>query len=596
LPQGDCAHEMSDANPPLCLRARRDTGIKVQLSSSVCGNTKTDKRRSQVAKKRRGCKKMIALRPYQDGCLDAITSAWARGTNRQLVVLPTGVGKTIIFSALAKAMDSRTLITAHRDELIQQAADKVQWVWEDADIGIVKAEQNELSHQVVIASVQTLSQKRRLEQLDTDFELIITDEAHHAIAKSYRRIYSHLGLDERKRRGKLHVGVTATANRTDNIGLEAVFDEVVFYRSIIDMIPDYLCDLRCVQLHTEIDVSGVKTRGDDLDPRGLADVLDTENATDLIIDGWKRYARDRLTLVFAADVRHAKHLAQAFRNEGIEAEAIWGEMPLDKRRGVLSDFAKQKIQVVTNFGVLTEGYDNPAVDCIVMARPTKSAMLYCQMMGRGMRLFPQKEECLILDVACVSDRHELISFPKLFGLKAPPDPTQTLVKQLEAESSDVTEALTGEGIEGHEVNLFATKNRERDAFSMSQLAWLQTRWGYALNLGTYGWVRIYPAREDETKCHVFYDNSEYKQRLTRLPVDLSWAFGVSESHARVVTSGNLTLVDRDAGWRKPPATDKQIAFLSRLRVDFPPDISKGEASDLIAMTLEDRSPGSCSMD
>ena len=149
---------------------------------------------------------MIALRPYQHECLDAIGAAWARGRNRQLVVLPTGVGKTIIFSALAKAMDVRTLITAHRDELIQQAAEKVRWVWEDADVGIVKGAQNQLSHQVVIASVQTLSREGRLKQLATDFELIITDEAHHAIAKSYRRIYAHLGVNQAKARHKLHVG------------------------------------------------------------------------------------------------------------------------------------------------------------------------------------------------------------------------------------------------------------------------------------------------------------------------------------------------------------------------------------------------------
>ena len=395
---------------------------------------------------------MIELRPYQHECIEAIETAEENGTNRQLVALPTGTGKTIIFTTAAKKRNGRTLILAHRDELIQQvsgspnfcsgAVDKLTMVWDNVNIGVVKAERNEIDKQVVVGSVQTISRENRLEQLPTDFDFIVTDECHHGAAATYRRIYEYLGVmaedDEELQTDTLHLGVTATPQRTDKIGLDKIFDKIVFHRTIGDFIPDYLCDLRCVQIMTHINavvqplsplnIDGVETWAGDLRTEQLSALLNTANCNELIVEAWKEHAlkreramrllddafpcatalsTGRLTLVFTTDVAHARDLCATFQAHDIKAAWVCGETPIDERRDILAKFAQGEIEVLTNCAVLTEGYDNPALDCIILARPTKSKLLFTQMIGRGTRTYPGKKDCLILDVSCISTSHDL---------------------------------------------------------------------------------------------------------------------------------------------------------------------------------------------
>ena len=531
---------------------------------------------------------MMQLRPYQEECLTSVAEAEANGIKRPLVCLPTGTGKTIVFTTLAQRRNGRTLILAHRDELIQQAAEKVGMVWDSASVGVVKAEQNQTGAQVVVGSVQTLSRASRLEQLPQDFDLVVTDESHHAVADSYRGIYDYLGVLDGSESDTLHLGVTATPNRTDQVGLGGVFEEVVYHKSMLDMIPDYLSDLRCVQVQTEVDVSGVPSYLGDLQSKGLSELLNTENANDLIVDAWQVHASERRTLAFCVDVQHALDLAETFRLHGVTAEAVWGAMPLEDRRTVLQSFASGKVQVVTNCQVLTEGYDNPAIDCILMARPTKSSMLYTQMIGRGTRTYPGKRDCLILDVACISERHDLVSLPDLFGLKSASEKDETLTQQLEREAVEAESAelsAFGRGITSEVVDLYRQNRASVDEFAMSRLTWVETSKGWVLNLGRDGNLRIYSAFESPDKFHVFYYQNRVKQQLTRQAVELSWAFGVSESHAREVTGGNLTLVDRNAAWRQFPASARQIACLRRMGIPHVPTLTKGEAGDLLAQAF-----------
>ena len=306
---------------------------------------------------------MIELRPYQRECISAIESAEDNGTNRQLVSLPTGTGKTILFCTAAKRRNGRTLILAHRDELIQQAVDKLEMVWDGVSAGVVKAERNEIDKQVVVGSVQTVSRENRLEQLPTDFDFIVTDEAHHGAAATYKRIYDYLSImpnDEGDIQSNvLHLGVTATPERTDKIGLDDVFDEIVFHRNIQDFIPDYLCDLRCVQIMTHVSVDGVETWAGDLRTDQLSALLNTANCNELIVQAWKEHAlgkfeeegvvsthrtlatpaEGRLTLCFTTSVAHARDLCGAFQEAGIDAAWVCGETPLDERRDILAKFA-----------------------------------------------------------------------------------------------------------------------------------------------------------------------------------------------------------------------------------------------------------------
>jgi len=536
---------------------------------------------------------MIELRPYQIEAIEAIETAEKDGTKRQLVALPTGTGKTIIFTTVAKKRNGRTLILAHRDELIEQAVDKLTMVWDDASVGVVKAERNEILKQVIVGSVQTVSRENRLEQLPTDFDFIVSDEAHHAAASTYQRIYKYLGVmaeeegDELKT-DVLHLGVTATPQRTDKIGLSDIFDKIVFHRSIRDFIPEYLCDLRCVQVMTHVSVDGVETWAGDLRVEQLSALLNTTNCNELIVSAWKEHALGRLTLCFTTDVAHARDLCGTFQANDIKAAWVCGETPIDERRNILAKFAQGEIEVLTNCAVLCEGYDNPALDCIILARPTKSTLLYTQMLGRGTRTYPGKKDCLILDVSCISTEHDLVSFPSLFGLpKTKQDGEQTLTEQIEEKESKLHGIYEGVGVESEEVHLFGKKERVYDAFAMSNLAWLQLQNGFRLNLGRNGVINVYADFRMPMQYRVFYRSRTEKRQITTHPVELSWAFGLAESEARRVTMGNLTLVDKNARWRQDPATDKQIAKLAFFGV-LRTDLTKGEASDLLGQLFAEQ--------
>lgn len=322
---------------------------------------------------------MITPRPYQSEAVKAILDAVKRGVRRQLVSLPTGTGKTIVFALLAKLLNVPTLILAHREELLAQARAKIRMVDPQADVGILQAEEDGgLGSQICVASIQTASRPRRLQALKArGYELCVVDEAHHASADSYETTLRELGfLSDDPRR--LLVGVTATAYRGDGVALGAIFDEVVYERTIMAMISGgYLTDARGISVTTETDLSGIHTRMGDFVTSELSWALNTPQRNALIAQSYKDNASDRRAVAFCVDVAHSHDLAEAFRSAGVSCEPIWGDMDREARRRTLSDYAAGKIQVVTNCSVLTEGWDDPATSAILLARPTKSPTLYC---------------------------------------------------------------------------------------------------------------------------------------------------------------------------------------------------------------------------
>ena len=340
---------------------------------------------------------MIQPRPYQTEAQKRILQRWKKGITRQLISLPTGCGKTIIFGMLAGTLKERTLVLAHREELLLQARQKIRLVYPDADVGILKAEDHSgLYTNICVASVQTAV--RYTEALkEREFKLLICDEAHHAVSPSYTKIFSSLGfMDEDKK--KLLLGVTATAYRGDKVGLGNIFQEIVFERSILAMMKaGYLCDVRGLSIKTEADISNVHTRTGDLAVDELSDVIDTPERNALVADAYLEHGEGRRGVVFGVKVEHALHLAEAFRKRKIPCAAVWGDMPDEERHDVLERYAEGKLRVLTNVGVLTEGWDVPETDIIMMARPTKSRGLYIQCVGRGLRIAPNKQNCLLID-------------------------------------------------------------------------------------------------------------------------------------------------------------------------------------------------------
>lgn len=360
----------------------------------------------------------FTLRPYQRDAIAAVISARRRGVRRQVVCLPTGAGKTVIFSELARMARKPVLVLAHRTELVQQAADKLARAIGSADL--VAVEQGSLRAppgvRVVVGSIRSL-RSTRIERLQEsrDFGLVIYDECHHAAADDNLRVLRELGCFDDGWTGTL-LGVTATPVRGDGLGLDEVFEEMVFHRGMLDLISEgYLAPLRGFRVTTAADLSAVRPAGKDLDVESLEEAVDIEERNALVARSIQELARDRRTIAFCVTIAHATNLAKALNALGVPAGIIHGHLRPEDRAAVLKRFRDEKIAVLTNVGVLTEGFDDPGVSCIAMARPTRSSGLYAQCVGRGTRLAPGKADCLVLDFVDLSDL-SLVSLPDLAGL------------------------------------------------------------------------------------------------------------------------------------------------------------------------------------
>jgi ATP-dependent helicase IRC3 len=375
----------------------------------------------------------MELRPYQLRTLETIQARLLVGVNRQLVRWPTGAGKTVLFSNLPKALGfcGRMLVLVHRDELAQQAVDKLRKWNPGKSVGLEMAGSQANDSQFVVASVQTLGRvaSKRIEKFTPEeFDAVVIDEAHRSCSKSYRAVLDHFRVFEDKRR--LLLGLTATVNRADGKGLGEIFQEIVYDMSILEAIrKGWLVDLKGIRISTSTNLDGVHTVAGDFDQKELTGAVNTPARNDLVVRSWLEHGRNRQTVAYAVDVQHALGLADAFRQYGIAAEAIWGDDP--ERKIKLESHRRCDLRVLVNCMILTEGYDDWRIGCIVFARPTKSETLYTQIVGRGSRIPEdinnlaearergdtlQKEDCILIDVVDVTSKHSLVSLPTLFGL------------------------------------------------------------------------------------------------------------------------------------------------------------------------------------
>lgn len=342
------------------------------------------------------------LRPYQQQARDRIHAEWDAGHTRTLLVLPTGTGKTIVFASVAadqvRAGD-RVLILAHRGELLEQAADKLRRAT-GLGSAVEKAGSTCLGSwfNVVVGSVQTLQRTARLERFPRDyFGTIIIDEAHHAITDGYRRILDYFS-------GAKVLGVTATPDRGDMRNLGEVFDSLAFEYKLTDAIKEgYLCKIMAQTIPLQLDITSVTMSGGDYAVADLGTALDPyleQIAAEMAVR-----CKDRKTVVFLPLIRTSQKFRDLLNAHGFRAAEVNGQS--EDRREVLADFDAGKYNVLCNSMLLTEGWDCPSVDCVVVLRPTKVRSLYSQMVGRGTRLSPGKTDLLLLDFLWMTDRHEL---------------------------------------------------------------------------------------------------------------------------------------------------------------------------------------------
>ncbi len=346
----------------------------------------------------------MELRPYQQEAKDAIFHSWDEGIQKTLLVLPTGCGKTIVFAKVAEEcvrQGDRVLILAHRGELLEQAADKIG---RSTGLGCAteKAEETCLGSwfRITVGSVQSLMRESRLNQFNEDyFNTIIIDEAHHCISDSYQRVLNHF-------HDAKVLGVTATPDRGDMKNLGSVFENLSYEYTLPKAIKEgYLSPIKAVTIPLQVDLTGVGVQSGDFKVGDLGTALDPY--LEQIAEEMKKYCADKKTVVFLPLVKTSQKFRDLLNAKGFRAAEVNGESK--DRAEILEDFDKDKYNVLCNSMLLTEGWDCPSVDCIVVLRPTKVRSLYCQMVGRGTRLSPEtgKDHLLLLDFLWHTERHEL---------------------------------------------------------------------------------------------------------------------------------------------------------------------------------------------
>lgn len=538
---------------------------------------------------------MIVLRPYQTEALEAVLSSESKGINKQLIVLPTGAGKTVIFSHLPIIRKESTpmLVIAHRAELLHQAKNKIQQMNPDLIVEIEQAQNIAGKVDVVVASVPTMGRANsdRIEKFPKDyFKTIIIDEAHHAAAPTYRRIVDYF-------QPNLILGVTATPQRSDSTRLIDVFQEIVYYKTIEDLIKQgWLTRLVGYRIKTETDLTEIEVSDGDFVQSQLQDAVNNPNRNASIVAAYQQICQERKTLVFAAGVQHAKDLALSFTKNSIVTEVILGETPDEERSTILQKFRNNEIKVLINVGVLTEGFDEPSVQAIILARPTKSTLLYTQVVGRGTRLDEGKDNCLIIDISDTTKGKKPIGLPTLLGL--PPDfdlNGQDLVdvaeeyKALEYLSpTRAMQCLSSEDInlQYKQVNLFMPVPPNKVVLQYSKLIWSEISDNlYRLTINNHESLSIYQDTLGRWTVEYYDVNKKYKQILG-YQNDMRQAFVSSDVWIQDNRSSALALLDSNAAWRADGPTPAQTKFLKSRGIAITPEMTKGFASQIISNIIE----------
>ncbi len=596
----------------------------------------------------------MELRPYQHAQRDAIVSTFFdAGKNRALLQSPTGTGKTQVFASIPthpriaewlatfKFYDRRMLVVAHREELIEQAAHRITQLNPKLMVSIEQGDRyGNRNGDVIVASVQTLAARQftRLRRLvrERPFRIVIVDEAHHAAARSYRDMLAILGFlptvptvgtklaieaadfddvkemervlagwDERAPKDRLLVGVTATPNRSDAIGLGCVFQTIAHRYPLRQAIEDkWLVPIVPYVVDTKANLDAVHTARGDFNQKELAEAVNTEDRNRIAVDGAEKYARGLPTIAFTVDVQHAHDLCEAFLGRGVPAAVVSGETPKDERRHILKEYSAGNIQVLCNCMVLTEGTDLPRTACILMAKPTKSATLYEQMVGRGLRLFEGKDKCIVIDIVDLTKKHSLQTVPMLYGLPPGVIAAGKDLKKVADEMDDLRrqypgvddllekERLTPDQIRLRMATFDIWKPPSMGQYGMGlELNWirvadttfrLQYPWGNDTEIIT---VQPDMLEHFDVTCTIMpRDGSAARQRtLLAGAKDAISALKVAELYVNQDRRGAAKLVSKAFRANQDGAgiTDAQIKLMKWKGIPFNTRMTKGEASDAI---------------
>ncbi|CAJ2513765.1 Uu.00g018840.m01.CDS01 [Anthostomella pinea] len=570
------------------------------------------------------------LRNYQEECIQSVLTSLKHGQKRLGISLATGAGKTVIFTQLidrispSSKVANQTLILAHRRELVEQAARQCSNAYPNKSVEIEMGNMHASgTAEITIASIQSFTSGDRIDKFDPRlFKLVLVDEAHHIVAPGYLRTLKHFGLDQKKDDSPTLVGVSATFSRFDGLRLGAAIDEIVYHKDYVDMIGEkWLSDVIFTTVESTADISRVKSGANgDFQPGELSRVVNTEQINEITVRSWLAKAAGRKsTLVFCVDLAHVSGLTRTFRQHGMDAQFVTGDTPKVERSERLEAFKHGEFPVLVNCGVFTEGTDIPNIDCIILARPTRSRNLLIQMIGRGMRLHPGKKNCHIIDMVS-SLATGIVNTPTLFGLdpselvkEASVDAIQGLKDRKEAEKERAKETFSPASnpspaggmsrnitfVEYDSVfDLIADTSGEQHIRSISKNAWVQVGPSrYVLSGGPNGtYIRLEKSDAEEEDVESKFSAWE----IRGLPTGVSKSpFAAPRRMLKATTFADAVhgadnyasehyphvLISRNVSWRRGPPTDGQLKFLNKLRAANEQleatDITKGKATDMI---------------
>lgn len=503
---------------------------------------------------------------------------------------------------------TQTIILVHRKELAEQAAKHCQAAYPDKLVEIEMGN-NLASGQadITIASIRSLLSNDRIKKFDSArFKLVLVDEAHHIVAPSYRAILKYFDLEKFSDRSPALVGVSATFSRFDGLKIGTFIDQIVYHKDFLDMIGEkWLCDAFFTTVDFRADISKVGTGASgDFQTAELSAVVNTDISNGIAVRTWLSKAKERKsTLVFGVDVNHVKALTDEFRHRGIDARYLTGKTPKELRSRELDCFRKQEFPVLVNCGLFTEGTDIPNIDCIILARPTKSKNLLIQMIGRGLRLHPGKDNCHIIDMVASFEAGDVVTTPTLFGLQYDEgldesgiDDIKTLKETANSEQStsrskgkELTEEHISVDFTEHTSlrGLLKEKPTEKYIRKLTNNAWVQVGDDRYVLTDRAGWLTI--SRDKDSDLFSVYHIRELPEeagspysRPRMVATSLEFAQAV---HAADTLANRIFIhvfISAWARWRKRKASLQQLNFLKRRFGDNNMlDLNKGQAADLI---------------
>lgn len=519
----------------------------------------------------------LKLRPYQVECVKAVEEYWRDNPLMNGgVSLPTGAGKTVIMSAIAKrAVDrgEKVVIIVHRQELVEQTVGKLEHADPMMFVGVVKAQRNEVAADVVVASLQTLSRPGRAERLGHR-DVVIYDEAHGSASDSAIDVMTRLGAIGGEAKA---VGFSATFYRADRRPLDVIWDQIVYEKDIVWAVNEgFLSDARGVSVPIQgLDLDSVKVSGGDYQDRDLGQQMLNSHAAEQIADAYVENASGRKAICFAPTVAAAEAINAQLAVRGISAETVTGKTPAGERRNIYTRLRSGATQVLCSVAVLTEGFDEPSVDCVIMARPTKSQGLYVQCVGRGLRLFPGKKDCLILDVSGTSDDNTLVAMPVLAGKTKKAPEGQSLMQ------------MVGDAPERGPVGLRANLRPagEFDPFARRRLKWLETAGGRRF-VATSSDKLVFLHGDDVAGYRIGEVSKQSRtgrdgRWLALDPLPEDFALPLAEDFAQEIGV-------RPKGQGKERATVAQIGFAGSLGVKGAERMTIREVSEAIDIALASR--------